>query len=134
MPLYGVWSGIVSIIEKDLCVEPLHQIIYRMIFFTCKSEQPVTCSKGWDMCLINTADLESAGNPFMAALHGMCIFCIKRASCWFTIIQSSFRCIVTVSVKFTGKQSFRRTKRIRGIHDDKIIFCFTSSDKSQFSQ
>ena len=58
--------------------------------FTCKSEQPVTCSKGWDMCLVNTADLEGAGNPFMTALHGMCIFCVERASLLFTIIPSSF--------------------------------------------
>ena len=83
------------------------------------------------MCLINTADLEGTGNPFMTALHGMCIFCIKRASLLVYHNPVILQCIVTVSVKFPGKQSFRRTKRIRGIHDDKIISCFTSSDKSQ---
>ena len=83
------------------------------------------------MCLINTADLEGTGNPFMAALHRMCIFCIKRASLLVYHNPVILQCIVTISVKFTGKQSFRRTKRIRGIHDDKIIFCFASSDKSQ---
>ena len=67
----------------------------------------------------------------MATLHGMCIFRIERASLLVYHNPVILQCVVTVSIEFTGKQPFRRTKRIRRIYNDEVIFCFTPTDKSQ---
>ena len=102
-----------------------------MVFFACKTKQPVAGSKGRNMCLINTTDLERTGNSFVTALHGMGVLRIKRTSLLIDHDSILFQRIITVSIKFSGKQAFRRAKRIGRIHDDKVIFIFTASDKFQ---
>ena len=61
----------------------------------------------------------------------MCIFCVEWTSLLIDHNSILFQRIVTIPIKFAGKQSFRWTKRIRGIHDNKIIFCLASSDKTE---
>ena len=73
------------------------------IFLLANPKEPVTCSKGRDMCLINTADLESTGNSFVTALHGMRILGIKRTSLLINHDSIRLQRIIAVSVKFTGK-------------------------------
>ena len=102
-----------------------------MIFFAGKSKQPVTCGKGWDMCLINTTDLKCTGNSFMTSLHCMCIFCVEWTSLLIDHNSILFQRIVTIPIEFASKQSFRWAKRIRGIHDNEIIFRLASSDKTE---
>ena len=55
------------------------------------------------MSLVNTADLESTGNSFVTALHGMRILGIKRTSLLINHDSIRLQRIIAVSVKFTGK-------------------------------
>ena len=83
------------------------------------------------MCLVNTTNLERTGNSFVTALHGMGVLRIKRTSLLIDHDSILFQRIITVSIKFSCKQAFRRTKRIGRIHNNKVIFIFTASDKFQ---
>ena len=83
------------------------------------------------MRLIDTADGKCAGDPFMTALHGSGILCIKRASLLIDHDPVRLQGIITIPVKFPGEQSLRRTKRIGRIHNDQIVFRLTASDKFQ---
>ena len=67
----------------------------------------------------------------MASLHCMCIFCVEWTSLLIDHDSILFQRIVTISIEFAGKQSFRWAKRIRRIYDNKIIFCLASSDKTE---
>ena len=53
--------------------------------------------------LVTLADLESTGNSFVTALHGMRILGIKRTSLLINHDSIRLQRIIAVSVKFTGK-------------------------------
>ena len=61
----------------------------------------------------------------------MCIFCVEWTSLLVDHNSILFQRIVTISIEFSGKQSFRWAKRIRRIYDNEIIFCLASSDETE---
>ena len=83
------------------------------------------------MRLIYTADRKSARNALVAALHGMGILRIERASLLIDHNAVFFQSIVAVSVKFAGKQSLRRAKRVGGIYNNQIVSFFTTTNELQ---
>ena len=79
------------------------------------------------MCLIYTADRECP-ECFPVHLHALFfIFIVERASVLVHHNPVLLQRLVTASVKFFCKKSFRMSERIRRIVDDQVIlFCFVS--------
>ena len=98
------------------------------------------CEAKYDLIIVDSSDpFGPSEGLFTREFYGNCYNALKedgimvnqQGSPFYAEDAHAMQRIVTISIKFTGKQSFRRTKRVRRIHDDQIIFCFASSDKSQ---
>lgn len=83
------------------------------------------------MCLIDAADGEAFHDALVRTLHGGRIGGIERA---FVLIDHDAvlaQGIIAAAVEFLCEQALAGAERVRGVHDDEVVFVLAGADEFQ---
>ena len=117
MHICGIVPGFNVSLVPSLCIE----ILQRMVLFAGKTEKPVTCRTGGDVCLIHTVYGETAEGLSVHGTAGFLVNIKEGASVLVNHDAVFMKGAETVSVKLRCKHTCCMSQRICTIANDDIV-------------